>query len=142
MSNRSLANTRFPICCLVLDEGSQHVVVGGGGGPTKSGIKNGFFMYHYSDAGRLEKVDELLTEGEPAMCCRMSRDGQLIFAGVDRHGWKMKIRAGNLLLLSTARTDYSGDEHAYQRLVATDHLGRVYTVGCDGTVRIWRVRVS
>lgn len=68
----------FPVYALTYHAGSGIVVVGGGGGPSRSGLRNGFNLLALREAqtGRwtLEPAGELFTGDEAVMCCSLYDD--------------------------------------------------------------------
>lgn len=124
---------------------AYHIVVGGGGGPTKSGIKNGLILYSYS-AGSLKTIATIDSQDEAVMCLALQKVSPLtVIAGVGPRGWRVACQPDGdgggkplLLLLCSVQTDHGGQEDPHQRMVSVKGR-RVATAACDGAVRVWSV---
>ena len=86
---------KFPIYALSYHAPTGMLILGGGGGPSRSGIPNGFLVLRVIESGKggqwfnLEEVGELRTGDEAVMSLSLYDDKTdcLLVAGVNDRCW-------------------------------------------------------
>lgn len=149
----------FPIYALGIvaggDEGEDVLLVAGGGGPSKSGVRNALLAYALQPGGRVRRVAELSCGPEAPMC--LSVDGHAcpraegaavrpgpvvarrtrVALGVNDRLWRVALEHGGmrLALEDSAQADFAeADSHVRALSVGGPLLA---TLGADGNARLW-----
>lgn len=151
----TLLNTfivNFPVYSLAYHPSSGTILVGGGGGPSRSGVKNGLIILklhkapHLNNNFVIEKGGELLTGDEAVMSLSLYDDKTdcLVVAGVNDRCWLLEYHPSDttniLNLLRTVQSDTSPDSDGYLRVTRFTPNGRsVLAAGSDGILREWGV---
>ncbi|KAJ2799312.1 hypothetical protein H4S07_005471 [Coemansia furcata] len=154
MTNRAKRLTTevgFPISCIGVTLGNE-IVLGGGGGPGRSGVKNKLTVYSIDSAGlELKMVSEaVLSSEEDAPTCLAVHPGEKVVIS-SINACKDAIQKGNnsncrvfelakksiVARDKAAKTICSASDFDYQKCIAIDALGKLVACGStDGTLAV------
>ncbi|KAJ2048203.1 hypothetical protein H4S04_003976 [Coemansia sp. S16] len=150
-AKRLTTEVGFPISCIGVTLGNE-VVLGGGGGPGRSGVKNKLAVYSIDSAGlELKKVSEaiLSSEEDAPTCLAVHPNEKIVVSSINT--CKDAIQKGNnsncrVFELSkksikatgkAAKTICSTSDYDYQKCIAIDALGKLVAGGStDGTLAV------
>ncbi|KAJ2509382.1 hypothetical protein GGI11_005906 [Coemansia sp. RSA 2049] len=150
--SRSTESVGFPIACIGVTQ-SNEIVLGGGGGSGRSGVRNKLAVYAIeskNNAAKLKKAHELelSSEEDAPTCIAANPKGKAIVSSINRS--KAAIEKGqnkNCRVFTVAKTSINGGKSAnticsandydYQKCMTFDPLGKLVAAGAsDGTVAV------
>ncbi|KAH7931388.1 WD40 repeat-like protein [Leucogyrophana mollusca] len=119
----------------------DQLVVGGGGGASRSGIKNRLRLYHVSDERQLKMVDELELEKDEDAPMSMAADpeNRTFICGINSTETKLKqggnencrmfsVTGDSMSQVNTRGTLFSGNPDDYQRVTVLSPDGKFLAV--------------
>lgn len=110
------------------------LVAVGGGGSSKSGVKNWICAYR-AEGGRLALLHKKETGSEAPM--NVAVRGTRVAVGVNDRCWLLGLDKAGLHLQKTFQTDFGSGDH-YQKVAHLGPQAALLTAGSDGAVRLWK----
>ncbi|KAI9473034.1 quinon protein alcohol dehydrogenase-like superfamily [Coemansia mojavensis] len=145
---RHTAKVGFPVACIGITPSNQ-VVLGGGGGPGRSGVQNKLAVYSIGDAGLQQQSELVLKSDEDAPTCLAvhPKEGALVAsingtssdiqAGSSRNLRVFALAKGRIRAGKATKTICSSDQMDYQKCIRFSSAGSMVAGGAtDGTLSV------
>ncbi|KAJ2552486.1 hypothetical protein EV175_003291 [Coemansia sp. RSA 1933] len=148
--NHSTENVGFPIGCISVTQANE-IVLGGGGGTGRSGVRNKLAVYSIdTGSNRLKRTHELelSSEEDAPTCLAASPKGKGIVSSINQSDADIKRGANKNCRAFTvakkaisagkaASTICSTSDYDYQKAIAFDPAGKLVASGStDGTLAV------
>ncbi|KAJ2453365.1 hypothetical protein EV183_002320 [Coemansia sp. RSA 2336] len=145
---RYTSKVGFPVACIGVTSSNQ-VMLGGGGGPGRSGVQNKLVVYSMSDSGLQQQSELVLNSDEDAPTClaihpkekavvaSINGTGEDIQKGSNRNLRQFTLTKSRIRAGKTTKTICSSDQLDYQKCVRFSSSGSMVAGGAtDGTLAV------
>lgn len=135
-------NCGLPVLAMVLcqpkDSGSVWLLVGGGGGPSKTGVPNAMAAYQVDIATRsTRQLFRHSTGSRAVMCMALHPSKDVVVCGLDENCAAFAFDKTGMKDLNMVRANFNDDDQGYLKAVAFSPNGKlVASAGTDGKARL------